>query len=232
MSRMRRVTRPSLSPRKRRLAVSISQSTTPSRKTSARRSIASPSSCSGAMYASLPFSWPVARALDAARRLRDAEVERRARRRRRRRGCSAARRRDGRCRAARRRSLVASCAAWSPCERADDDARARSAAGSAALASARVARRARRATRRARTPSTRKSSPSSRRRRASRRRSGGWMRAASRASSRNIVTNSGSFANCGWRRLDRDGAREPDRSEEAARWTEAIPPAAISRKRK
>ena len=30
---------------------------------------------------------------------------------------------------------------------------------------------------------------------------GWWMRAATRASSMNIATNSGSFANCAWRRL-------------------------------
>ena len=40
------------------------------------------------------------------------------------------------------------------------------------------------------------------------------MRAASRASSRNIETNSGSVANCGMQALDRDGAREADGAEQ------------------
>ena len=41
------------------------------------------------------------------------------------------------------------------------------------------------------------------------------MRAASRASSRNIDTNSGSSANCGCSRLIGDRAREADRAEQA-----------------
>ena len=41
------------------------------------------------------------------------------------------------------------------------------------------------------------------------------IRETSRASSRNIATNSGSRAFCGWSRLIADGPREADRSEES-----------------
>jgi hypothetical protein len=54
-------------------------------------------------------------------------------------------------------------------------------------------------------------------------------RAASRASSRNIVTNSGSFANCGWSRLIATVRENPAGPSNLPRCTVAIPPAAISR---
>ena len=54
------------------------------------------------------------------------------------------------------------------------------------------------------------------------------MRAASLASSRNIETNSGSFACCGWRRLMATVRAKPACPRCRPRYTVAIPPEAIS----
>ena len=57
-SRMRAMVPPSWSAANKRVPVSASQSTTDAAKTSVRRSTALRVSCSGAMYPSLPLSWP------------------------------------------------------------------------------------------------------------------------------------------------------------------------------
>ena len=59
----------------------------------------------------------------------------------------------------------------------------------------------------------------------------GWrMRAASRASSRNIDTKSGSLANCGWSRLIATVRAKPAGPMSRPRCTVAMPPEAISPK--
>ena len=99
------------------------------------------------------------------------------------------------------RSVVASCAACRPCEHAA----ARSRTAIARRRRARRARARRASSRASDSPCTysmtRKSSPSCATTSSVATTFGWWMRAASRASSRNIATNSGSFANCGWSRL-------------------------------
>ena len=59
----------------------------------------------------------------------------------------------------------------------------------------------------------------SRRRRASATTFGCWMRAARRASSRNIDANSGSLASCGWSRLIATVRAKPTGPSSRPRWT-------------
>ena len=179
------------------------------------------------MYAILPLSCPSRVVCDAARRLARRRSRGRARRRRRRRGCSAARRRDGRCPSGSPRSFFASCAACRPWSDAGHDRR------DDARRHALAARRERRIRRASDSPcdvlhDEEELAVASRRRRACGTTFGWRMRAASRASSRNIATNSGSLANCGWSRLIATVREKPTGPSRRPRCTVAMPPAAIS----
>ena len=57
---------------------------------------------------------------------------------------------------------------------------------------------------------------------------GCWMRAASRASSRNMDMKSGSFANCGCRHLMATVRENPTGPRSRPKWTVAMPPAAMT----
>ena len=168
------------------------------------------------MYASLPLSCPSRVVCDAARGLGDAEVEDARDAVGRRRGRSAATRRGGRCSSGSPCSLLASCAACRPCEHA-----AMMVAHDAAAIGALVLRGGRAQQRReSDSPCTYSMTRSTVPLSATTSSVGttlGWrMRAARRASSRNIETNSGSLANCGCSRLMATARAKPRGPDEPA----------------
>ena len=196
--------------------MSASQSTIPAAKTSVRRSTPLPAQLLGRHVRELALHLAVARDLHARRPPSRRRSRARARRRRRRRGRSAATRRGARCRAARPCSSFASCAACRPWSTPATTLAIDAEASPRCLACATLRSKPRERLAADVLHDEEELVGVARRRRASRTTFGCWMRAASRASSRNIATNSGSLRELRVQALDRDGAREARRAEQTS----------------